>query len=118
MTPYLLVYYSLRIRCQRLYPLRPAAPGAGVTFRLPTRCSDLPSSHPSLCFLALLHPTSYNRCRGTDGKFPLLSLWIFDPDVGKLPEILVERGDGSVFGSGRSGDYAINEMNFRPSIAV
>jgi len=42
----------------------------------------------------------------------------FDPNVGKLSEILVERGDGSVFGSGRSGDYAINEMNFRPSIAV
>jgi len=41
---------------------------------------------------------------GTDGKFPLLSLWIFDPNVGKLPEILVERGDGSVFGSGRSGE--------------
>ena len=41
---------------------------------------------------------------GTDRKFPFLSLWIFDPNVGKLPEILVERGDGSVFGSGRSGE--------------
>jgi len=41
---------------------------------------------------------------GQNGKFPLLSLWIFDPNVGKLPEILVERGDGSVFGSGRSGE--------------
>ena len=54
--------------------------------------------------LARLLTVPGDRCRGTDGKFPLLSLWIFDPNVGKLPEILVERGDGSVFGSGRGGE--------------
>src|SRR5258708_7160170 len=54
---------------------------------------------PWNCCLSFPEPGN----RGTDGKFPLLSLWIFDPNVGKLPEILVERGDGSVFGSGRSG---------------
>ena len=83
---------------------RPMAKAATINPPTPQSIHPHQGRSEGLRITGILSPGAGGRCRGTDGKFPLLSLWIFDPNVGKLPEILVERGDGSVFGSGRSGE--------------
>jgi len=102
---------------------------------------------PSLQAVALRRfPGAQRRseqgCRGTDGKFPVPDFssrrsftlspegelrratafssvsCVFDSHVAKFSEVLIERGNWGVFGSCSRGDYAIHEMNLRPSISV